>query len=87
MKQILFCFVEKLFSSKFHCLPAASTARSNLSMVDCFASAPFSMRVTILAVWRLGNEFARREIGDYFDRRSAGTGAVCTADDKARVRK
>ncbi len=66
-------------------MPAASRARRNLSMVDCFASAPFSMRVTMLAVMPLGNEFARREIGGYFDRRSAGTGAACTADDKARV--
>ena len=56
-----------------------------LRPVNCFASAPFSMRVTILALCRLGNEFARREIGGCFDRRSAGTGAACTADDKTRV--
>jgi len=30
--------------------PAASSARCSRSIVDCFASAPFSMRVTVLAV-------------------------------------
>ena len=30
--------------------PAASSACCSLSIVDCFASAPFSMRVTVLAV-------------------------------------
>jgi hypothetical protein len=30
--------------------PAASSARCSASIVDCFASAPFSMRVTVFAV-------------------------------------
>ena len=31
-------------------MPAASSARCSRSIVDCFASAPFSIRVTVLAV-------------------------------------
>ena len=36
--------------SSMNSMPAASSARFSASIVDCFASAPFSMRVTVFAV-------------------------------------
>jgi hypothetical protein len=36
--------------SSMNSMPAASSASCNLSIVDCLASDPFSMRVTVLAV-------------------------------------